>query len=93
MGKNKEEWTECEEEENYDYDELAELYDVQKKMEKHIKELWTNVIARYIDYCSDSQILDQLSSVYDYHIFHGYMVKNNTMYKYVLERINELENY
>lgn len=81
------------EEEDYDYDniELMELYDVQKQIENDIRLLWDNVLVRYIEYCNESQILNELSSS-DYTNFFEYMIKNNTKYKYVLNRINELEN-
>ena len=63
-----------------------------QKIEKHIKELWKNVIVRYVDYCNDGQILNKLSSQYDYYKFHSYMLKYNRMYRHVLDRIKELEN-
>lgn len=86
MSKGKEE-----EDENYDYDELMELYEVKKKMEKDMKELWENVVCRYIEHCDEQQILMKLSPKYDYDKFYGFMVENNEMYKYVLGRIMELE--
>ena len=74
------------------YDELIELYEVKKKMEKNMKELWENVICRYVELCNEKQILEELSSKYDYNKFYGFMLKHNDMYKYVLERITELSN-
>ncbi len=81
------------EEVNYDYDELIELYNVKEKMESNMKELWDNVIVNYINYCDESQILKNINSKYDYDKFYGFMVKNNEMYKYVISRIYELENF
>ncbi|MCJ7637674.1 MAG: hypothetical protein MUO21_09325 [Nitrososphaeraceae archaeon] len=78
-----------EEEVNYDYDELIELYDVSQKIERDIKELWKNTIKRYMKYCEEKQILIQSP---DYSKFYDYMVKNNKMYRHVLDRICELEN-
>lgn len=78
-------------EENFDYNELIELYDVREKMEKDMKELWKNVITRYIELCDERQILGKISPKYDYDKFYGFMVEHNDMYKYVLGRIIELE--
>ncbi len=78
-----------EEEVNYYYDELMELYDVAQKMEEDIRELWENTIDRYMQYCQERQILIKMP---DYAKFYGYMVKHNVMYRYVLDRIHELEN-
>lgn len=74
---------------NYYYDELMELYDVSQKMEEDMRELWENTIDRYMQYCHERQILIMMP---DYSKFYEYMVKHNIMYKYVLDRIHELEN-
>lgn len=81
-----------EEDVNYEHDELIELYDVEKKMDENIKELWDNVVVKYIEFCDDSQIIEWLSSEHDYYKFRVYMIKNNIMYGRVLDRIYELEN-
>ena len=74
---------------NFDYDELIELYSVSTKIEKDIKELWENTILRYLDFCEEREILKQDLT---YSKFYDFMVKENKMYRYVLERIYELEN-
>jgi hypothetical protein len=80
------------EEENYDYDELEELYQVQRAIEKDIKILWKEVIAKYVEFCDQSQVLGNLSPLHDYHKFYEYMIQNNEKYKYILSRIRELEH-
>ena len=79
----------CKEDENFDYDELIELYNVSNKIEKDIKELWENTILQYLDFCEEREILSQSLT---YSKFYDFMVKENKMYRYVLERIYELEN-
>ena len=77
------------EEEDFDYDELIELYDVAKQIELDIKILWKNTVGKYLRYCEEREILTQSP---DYVKFYDYMLKHNTMYKYVLDRIYELEH-
>ena len=76
-------------EENLDYDELIELHDVKNKMEKDMRELYDNTIGRYINYCDEQQILSQNP---DFSKFYDFMISNNEKFRYVLYRINELEN-
>ncbi|ARF09448.1 hypothetical protein Indivirus_1_71 [Indivirus ILV1] len=78
-----------EEQVNYYYDELIELYDIATKIDEDIKNLWKNTINRYLKYCDERQILTKIP---DYPKFYEYMVKNHRMYRYVLNRIYELEN-
>ncbi len=74
---------------DYDYDELIELYNVSQKIEEDIKELWKNILLKYLDHCEERQILSQSLT---YSKFYDFMVKENKMYRYVLDRIYELEN-
>ena len=76
-------------EENLDYDELIELHNVKNKIEKDMRELYENTIARYINYCDEQQILFQNM---DFSKFYDFMISNNEKYRYVIYRINELEN-
>ena len=91
MSKNNK-YDDIEEEADYDQDELIELYNVRKSIEKNIKQLWTEVIAKYIEFCDESQILGDLSPEQGYDKFYAYMVRHNSMYSYVRNRIHELEN-
>ena len=83
MSKNNK-YDDIEEDEDYNQDELIELNNVRKSIEKNIKQLWTEVIAKYIEFCDESQILGDLSPEQSYDKFYAYMIRHNSMYSNVI---------
>jgi len=71
--------------------ELEELRQTFGKMELHIRKLWDNVIVPYLENDCQKQILFSLNSN-DYPKFYNYMLLNNEIFSYVVNRITYLQN-
>jgi hypothetical protein len=70
--------------------ELEELKQTRDNMESHIRRLWDDVIVPYLENDGEKQILSGLTSN-DYFKFHNYMLLNNEIFSYVVNRIAYLQ--
>lgn len=70
--------------------ELEELQQTFDNMELHIRRLWDNVMVPYLENDVEKQILFGLTSN-DYPKFYNYMLSNNEIFSYVVNRITYLQ--
>lgn len=71
--------------------ELIELEENFILMEKHINELWQNVIIPYLHNYNERQIINKIMEN-DYDKFYNFMINHNQMFRYINQRIIYLKS-